>query len=232
VIALGDLVELNEADLRLDRVKHLIDEIDDELGDAPWLEALQTEMEEQKTLVDEIATRRASAESDLDDRRQKIESEDGKLYDGSITESRELRNQQEAVYALRRGVKEAEEPALALMEAEELQREASTYLTTLLAAAQKSWGTAQAALKSNRATLAKEAASLETDVTSWRGEIPAADLAIYDKQRVTRPLAIAAVAGGVCGACRLALPTTILTRARRRTEPVFCPTCACILYVP
>ena len=232
MVALDDLTQLNEADLRLDHVKALIAEIDADLGEPPWLDALQAEIAAQQELLEETNSRRRDAEDDLDRRRSRIESEDAKLYDGSIKESRELRNQQEAVYALRRSLKEAEDPALAVLEVEDAQQQSLDYLSTLLSGSGETWSAAQAELQSKRGAHAVDAAVLEQEVDGWRGEISAGDLAIYDEQRLKRPIVIANVVGGVCGSCRLALPTTLLTRARRGTEPVFCPTCSCIIHVP
>ena len=232
MIALDDLTQLNEADLRLDRVKALIAEIDADLGDPPWHEALVAEVAAQRELLDETNSRRREAEEDLDERRIRIESEDAKLYDGSIKESRELRNQQEAIFALRRGLKEAEDPALAVLEVEDAQRQSLDYLSTLMSGTAETWSAAQTELQSKRDGLASDASTLQEEVDGWRNEISAGDLAIYDEQHLKRPIVIANVVGGVCGSCRLALPTTLLTRARRGTEPVFCPTCSCIIHVP
>ncbi len=231
MIALDDLTQLNEADQRLDRVKALIVEIDVDLGEPPWQEALEAEVAAQQELLDETNTRRREAEEDLDERRTRIESEDAKLYDGSIKESRELRNQQEAIFALRRGLKEAEDPALAVLEVEDAQRQSLDYLATLTSGTAETWSSSQTELQGKRDALASEAAVLQEEVDGWRSEISEGDLAIYDEQRLKRPIVIANVVGGVCGSCRLTLPTTLLTRARRGTEPVFCPTCSCIIHV-
>lgn len=232
MIALDDLTQLNEADLRLDRVKAQIAEIDADLGEPPWQEALVSEIAAQQELLDDTNSRRREAEEDLDQRRTRIESEDAKLYDGSIKESRELRNQQEAVYALRRGLKEAEDPALAVLEVEDAQRQSLDYLSALKSGTAETWSAAQTELQGTRDGLASDASTLQEEVAGWRSEISQGDLAIYDEQRLKRPIVIANVVGGVCGSCRLTLPTTLLTRARRGTEPVFCPTCFCIIHVP
>ena len=221
MIALDDLTQLNEADQRLDRVKALLAEIDADLGEPPWQEALEAEVAAQQELLDETNTRRREAEEDLDERRTRIESEDAKLYDGSIKESRELRNQQEAIFALRRGLKEAEDPALAVLEVEDAQRQSLDYLASLMSGTAETWSASQTELQGKRDGMASDAATLQEEVEGWRSEISEGDLAIYDEQRLKRPIVIANVVGGVCGSCRLALPTTLLTRARRGTEPVF-----------
>lgn len=232
MIALAELAELNQTDLRLDRIKKQLAEIDAQLGDPPWLATLDAELAAQQALVDTAAGRRTDAEAELAARRAKMEAEDARLYDGSITDARELRNQQEAVYALRRALKDAQDPALALMEAEEAQGAALAHLQALRSGALEAWRGHQAALRDKRAALAAEADRLQAEVDGVRGDLPPDDLAVYDQQRRKRPVAIAAVIGGVCGACRLALPTTVLTRARRGVEPVYCPTCSCIVFVP
>ncbi|HJN91684.1 MAG TPA: hypothetical protein QGF05_03020 [Dehalococcoidia bacterium] len=232
MIALGELAELNEADLRVDRLKAEIARIDDGLGAPPWLVAIDAEIEAQQALFDDVSSRRKDLEADLDNRRAKIESEDAKLYDGSISEARELRNQQESIYAMRRGLKDAEDPAIAAMEAEDVQSAALDYLKALKAASTAAWADAQSDLKIERASLKGGLTEAQSEIDSWREELSASDLEIYDSHRLKRPLAVAAVVGGVCGACRVGLPTTLLTRARRAQEPVLCPTCYCIAFVP
>ena len=189
------------------------------------------EIRSQQELLDATNSRRLEAEEDMDQRRTRIESEDAKLYDGSIKESRELRNQQEADYALRRGLKEAEDPALAVLEVEDEQRQSLDYLSALMNGTTETWSASQTELQRKRDGLAADASTIQKEIDGWRGDISASDLAVYDEQRLKRSIVIANVVGGVCGSCRLALPTTLLTRARRGAEPVFCPTCSCIIHV-
>ena len=90
----------------------------------------------------------------------------------------------------------------------------------------------QAEIQERRQTVSDEAAVVQRELDQQRAEMDSEDLAIYDHQRGLHPVAVAAVEGGVCGACRLSLPTTVLIRARRGTAAVHCPSCSCIVYVP
>lgn len=231
MVDVAEMAILQEADIRLDAFKKQLHDFDEQLGEPPFAPALKAEVEAEAALLVEVSRTRETADADAAANRAKIETEDKKLYSGTITDPRELKNLQEEIFALRRLLKSQEEVVLARIEQEELAQEAAAYLAALTKKSAKTWSERQADLSERRTGVADQAALVEGEVTEQRDLMAQTDLAVYDDHRSRRPLAVSAVEGGVCGSCRLALPTTILTRARRGAEAVLCPACSCIVYL-
>ena len=232
MVDIPEIVALQTVDLRHDAMVKRLQALDEESRDPPAAAALTAELDAQEQLLHQAVQERESAEEEAEATRTKIGAEDGKLYSGAITDSRELRALQEEVFSLRRHLKTQEESILAFIEGEEFAREAQQFLVRLQEQGSAVWSARQTEIQERRQTVSDEAAVVQRELDQQRTEMDSEDLAIYDHQRRLHPVAVAAVEGGVCGACRLSLPTTVLIRARRGTAAVHCPSCSCIVYVP
>lgn len=231
MVDVSELVVLQEVDLRLDEYKKDLSQLDELLGDPPWRPALETELEVQADLLQTGTRTRQAAEVAADGTREKIKGEETKLYSGSITDARELQALQEEIFALRRQLKGEEEALLEAMAPEEQAQAATAYVTQLLEGSVAAWETRRAELQSRHDAVSTAAAAVQAEVDDQRALIEAEELAVYDEHRTRWPVVIAKSVSGVCGSCRLALPTTVLTRARRGTEVIYCPACGCIVYL-
>ena len=231
MVDIVEMVALQEVDLRLDDVKRQIDALDDELREPDAHRALADEIAAQQALLDEARQSRKALDTESETLRSKIEIEDGKLYSGEITDAKELRNLQEEIFALRRGLKAIEDRLLARIDEEEHETEAAEYLAKLDSGSRAAWDAHRSQLQTQHDGASAEAAIIIADVDEHRAQLDAADLVVYDAQRQRRRVAVAAAIGGVCGSCHLALPTTILNRARRGAVAVNCSACECIVYI-
>lgn len=231
MVDIEEMVALQEVDIRLDTLKRRIGGLDDQLQEPDAHRTLADEIAAQQTRLDEITKARKEIEAEADVVRAKIETEDGKLYGGQITDAKELRNLQEEVFALRRGLKAQEEQLLTRLGEEEGEQQALDYLTALSQGSRAAWDQRRAQLQSQHDDVSAEADVIILDLNQHRAQIAKSDLAVYDAHRQRRQVVVAAAVGGVCGSCRLALPTTILNRARRGVVAVNCPACDCIVYI-
>ena len=228
---IGDMIALQEVDLRLDTVKRRLAAVEDQLQEPDSHRTLSDEIAAQRTRLDEGVRARKAVEADADALRAKILVEDGKLYSGETTDAKELRHLQEEVFALRRGLKAQEERLLSSIDEEEQEQAALDHLVALSEKSLSAWEAHRAQLQTQHDEIDAEAAQVRADVDALRARLGAADLAVYDSHRALQHVAVATSVGGVCGSCRLSLPTTILNRARRGAEVVNCPACHCIVYV-
>ncbi|PZC44579.1 MAG: putative nucleic acid-binding protein, contains Zn-ribbon domain [Chloroflexi bacterium] len=231
MVDIEEMVALQEVDLQLDLVKRRLGELDEQLLAPDAHRTLSEELAAQTARLQEAKQGRKSVEDEVAVLRAKIEAEDAKLYSGQITDAKELRHLQEEVFALRRGLKAQEDRLLARIDEEEHEQEASAYLKTLKKKSEAAWAKRHTALQAQRDTAQAEATLIGADVAELRGELAQAELSVYDTHRERQQIAIAASTGGICGACRLALPTTIINRARRGAVVVNCPACDCIVYI-
>ena len=231
MVDIAELADLQEIDLQLDTVNRELRRLDAQLGDPPFLVALDAEIGAQEAEQEELCSRGATGEADVARMREKIRQEEERLYGGTIADPRELRHLQEEIFALRRQLKTKEEALLALLEGEDAARAAADYLKQLRGGALEVWEEKQVVLRTQREEVLGRAQNIEAEVNAHRSELKAHDLAVYDDHRSRNPRAIARVEGGICGSCRLTLPTTVLTRARRGSEIIHCPACFCIIYL-
>ncbi len=231
MIALSDLSELQEIDLRLDALKQERDDKLRQTRDDPRAVGLQAEESAQRQILDEVRGHRQSLEQSTEDARTKIQAEDAKLYGGEIKDPKELSNLQAEIFALRRGLRAQEDHLLALIEQEEEAQAAAAHLEKLAEASRARWQQQQQQLRTEVTALEEEIAAIGEEVDATRADIEAEELEIYDDQRRLMPIVIARVVGGACSGCRLTLPINAVNRARRADQPVRCPSCQRILYV-
>ena len=231
MIALSELSELQEIDLRLDVVRRERDSRVAQTGENPLMVRLCAEEGAEREILGDIRGRRKELELGTESARAKIEIEDGKLYGGEVKDPKELSNLQAEIFALRRALKSDEDGVLVLIGQEEEAQTATTHLEKLIEGASTTWAAQQEELKKEIAELEKQMAEIEAEVGEARAKIEATGLDVYDTQRLLMPIVIARVLGGACSGCRLTLPIYAVNRARRAEEPVRCPSCQRILYV-
>ena len=232
MIDVGELAVLQEIDIRLDAARADLQGIDEQIATPSTLAPIGTELAAQEERFHAAGRERASLEAEADATRGKITEMEGRLYGGTIREPRELRGIQEDVYALRRLLREQDDEQLERLEREESEQAAQDHVRGLRDAVEAAWNARQSELAARQAALAAAAEEIAAELGTAREQIPSEGLAAYDQQRKLLPQAIARVSGGTCGGCRIALPMHTITRARRRSDAVHCPTCKRLLYIP
>ena len=231
MVDIVEMVALQEVDLRLDDVQRRLAALDTQLEEPDAHRALADEVAAQKALVKEAGQTRQTLEAEAEVLRAKIVTEDAKLYSGEITDAKELRNLQEEIFALRRGLKALEDRLLARIDEEEHETAAAAYLAALNKGSKAAWNKHRSKLQTAHDEVSAEVTILCGERDEQRAQVADRDLAIYDSQRQRQRVAVAAAVGGVCGSCHLALPSILLNRARRAEAVVNCPACDCIVYI-
>lgn len=217
-------------------------EIDDAARTLAELRARQLESEELAELRERLpeldqAARTAGgelreAETDVEDGKEKLAGVESKLYGGTITATKELRDLQKELEILQRQQRTREERALQAMIGAEEARGALGDTRRRIEEGTTAWETEQA-------QIVDEIAEVEGRLEALRGRRQAAlrpidqpSLALYEQLRRMRAgRAVARVQGGACLGCRIALPSTVFQRARSGMNVVQCTSCQRILYV-
>ena len=230
--SIRELYELQELDLEIARHQERVSSIDSQLADPGPLGAISQEMETGRVSISQHELEQKAQELDAETVRGKLREVEGKLYGGSVTNTRELEGLEKEGAHLRGQLTELEEQLLALMESMD---GASQKLRALEA----SYVEQEAALKKLRAELAKERKGLEETLGNLEerrhgmvSRVGRQELELYESLRVSRAgQAIARVERGLCRGCLMSLPTHQLQLARTGREPVRCNSCGRILYV-
>ena len=190
MVDIEEMVALQEVDLRLDVVKRRIGELDQQLEEPDAHRALAEEIAAQQARLDEARQERQTIEAEAEALRAKIETEDGKLYSGQTTDAKELRNLQEEVFALRRGLKAQEDRLLARLDEEEHEQEAAAYLSALDEGSRAVWDQRRSGLQSQQQEVNAEAEVIIADVEELRSHLDDGDLAVYDSHRQRQQVAL------------------------------------------
>lgn len=228
---LEGMQQLQEVDIQRDQAKRELQAVLDQISDPPFIGQLDAELEaqEEEARLADQAVREAHAVVQTAQRR--IEVTDQRLYSGSITDHRTLEELQRDLYAQRQQLPPLTEAENRASYGAEQAHDASGWLQQLRTAALDVWNARQSELETERGEAQERVDEFSRQAELLRENLTQDDLNTYDQYRRRRPRVVATVAGGVCAECRLTLPTIVVTRARRGTRAVECPSCGCLLRV-
>ncbi|HEX5140471.1 MAG TPA: C4-type zinc ribbon domain-containing protein [Dehalococcoidia bacterium] len=226
----ADLFALQEIDLMLDARRAVIADIDSRVGETEELIEARESVDDAAFALERLRRRQKEAETQLQDLDAKIGPLEKRLYDGSITNPKELTDLQKELDSFKAQRGKLDDQGLELIESVEKANRALEAAKQDLADVEKAWQAEQARLGVDRQKAEAESAALEAQrATRTKGMDPSA-LGLYEKLRSTRQgRGVARVERGTCQGCRLTLPTHLTQRLRTGTVLIQCPSCERIL---
>jgi hypothetical protein len=226
------LYDLQLVDSEISSRRNRLAEIQARLEDDSSIQSLTRNIQRYDAYLDEKGALRRTAEFEVQQLEQRIESIDARLMSGSVTNSREVAAYQEQRAMLQRQKAEHEEPLLELMvEIEERQTQRST-LHGRLTRAQTVRSAEVAEHTAERNAIESQLIELVNQRSAAAAEIDPAALSLYESVFRTRGgQAVARVERGICQGCRIAVPNRELLLARASDRAVQCGSCRRILYV-
>lgn len=228
----AELFALQETDLATDSTVTGLADVEAQLGETEELVRARELVDQSCERVKEIQRRQREMELDAAEVREKATQIEGKLYGGSVTSPKELEDFQADLTSLQGRLRKREDSLLEVMleleEAEATLKEAEE----ALAQTEASWKAEQASLSDTQATLKEDLVELEARRSRELDGMDRAALSLYEILRERRQgAAIAVVERGLCQGCRIALPMSILQKARAGAGLVQCVSCERILLV-
>jgi predicted nucleic acid-binding Zn-ribbon protein len=228
--AIAQLWELQQLDTESERTQREIETLRRHLA-ADATQAARAALDEGTRQANARAQAVREAEATLQETQTRLRRQEQRLYGGGAG-SRELEPLQQEIAHLQATRTAQEETLLEAMLANE---EAQARLATLRSALEE----AQRAQGAERTLQTEQLEQMEARVRELRarrnqaaGAVAAETLARYEAIRKARGgRAVAEVRQGICEACRVAITSTTLHRARAGTELVTCGNCGRILYV-
>jgi len=224
------LFSLQELDLVLDRIRKVTQKAEGELNVGMGMERLEEELQEEKARLAEFQSQHKTQQQDSEAQRERSTRLDEQLYDGSVTNSRDLESMEQEASNVRSALDKLDAQLAELaLRAEESQGRCDG-LEKQLAETSSAW-------KRRRAELEKELKSSNAEsslVASQRDEMAAildpASVQQYENLRRTKGgLGVAMVERGLCQACRMSLPTQQRQKVRSAHLTVLCSSCGRIL---
>jgi predicted nucleic acid-binding Zn-ribbon protein len=226
------LYELQEFDLAIDSANATLADVEERLRHDEELVAARENVKRLEEELSRIRQQQRDIDLDAEKIRERVKATETKLYGGSVRNPRELEDLQQDVQALTHQLRGREDEVLSLMmRAEELDGELQQARKNL-ADVEKVRNEEQEKLHAQQTAIQSELTSLEGQRSSQLTLIDPTALGLYSSLRERRQgRAVARVQQGMCQGCRIALPMTVLQRARPGIELVQCPSCERILYV-
>lgn len=200
-------------------------------GDPELVEAREALAETEVALRDAQARQRA-LDLELKGFDEKVAREEGRLYDGSVRNPKELQSLQREVEGLKAQRGSVEERLVGVIdEVETLDATRSTQFKRV-AQLEGHWLQESATLRAEVLSLKARLAAMEPRRKSEAAAIPPKALVLYESLRSRKAgKAAVRIAGSICSGCRVTIPDALRRRAVVSPDPVQCPNCERILVV-
>lgn len=224
------LYQLQEVDIELESTEQTVRQITSQLGESEALTGARNRLATERQRLEDLRKQQRSAEHEADDLTAKLKKVEEELYSGRIRNPKELSNLQHEVEIIKGQRGQLESRVLEIMEqAEQTTRSVSDAETDFKTV--ETWWQEQH--KRLSADLERLKAVL-SDVTQKRQQmaagIEATAVDAYRELRKARGMAVVKVERGICGGCRVALPSSEVQLSRSGTL-VKCGSCGRILYL-
>lgn len=226
------LYDLQQIDAELSgQVDHLA-KIENELLNDHNGGVISEELSVTNSTIEKLQLEQKSTRDETDTTKEKIGQYEEKMYSGDVVNVRELEGMQKEVELLNSSVKEHEEKLSKLLTSIETAESTKKDLDNNRALVDKEHEQRLQDLTSEQETVTKQISTLSTHRKRKAKLINPDDLVSYEKVRTQRGgVAVSSVQRGLCGVCKMSLPTHKLQRARSRREIVPCDSCGRILYI-
>ena len=227
-----DVLALQETDLALDKAQARLRDVEAQTGEGEELIAAREVVAERQEVLKQLRSQLHDAEWSVEDARGKAGGVEQKLYGGTIRNPKELSDLNDDLSSLKTQVAKREDSLLGLLvEMEEAEKQLES-ARSALAETDAVWQREQASLLGEKARLEPEIAALETRRENQLPAVDAESMRLYQLLRERhRGQAVAGVERGMCQGCRIALPMSLVQKARSGGGLVQCVSCERILLV-
>ena len=204
-----------------------------QLGESQEYIAARQAAQETENQLRALQAHLRASELELDGLDAKIKDVQGRLYDGRVTNPKELASLQLDLQYLSRNRDRLEDAVLqAMTEVEEL-RAAAQSARSRHEHIEQEWSAGQKQLAASSQELMARLKELQAGRAEIIGLIPREDMLAYDevrRRKSNQPLSI--LQGDHCVTCHVTLPLAKQHLVKRKTDLVYCEGCGRILYVP
>jgi predicted nucleic acid-binding Zn-ribbon protein len=225
-----ELYQLEQLDAAIENDEAALAAARAKLGDRKVLEAAQASLDAAKHDLEDRRAKHRAAEADVDDITAKIESDEKKLYSGSIFNSKELNSLQHEVTLEKERRDELENAALDIIDGVEGAEAEVGRMDAAFVKLQGDWQADQVRLQGEIERLTGSLDTLRKDRAKTASSVEAAALELYERIRQQKKPAVARVERGTCQSCRISPSVSALQHARAG-QPATC-SCGRILYIP
>ena len=225
------LYQLQELDMETEQLQGSLRQVEQSLADRSTLDTLGEGKELQHAVIRRLQIDQKNHELDANETRQKLNQVEKRLYGGTVHVLSELEAIQKEADILKNQVEEREEHVLESMLTLEYEEKHFRVLEQDYSKSEAKWSEIQEQLNKEKDRLLKELDFLKIRRQEFVDKIEETDLDVYETLRTTKSgQAVTLVNRGLCGTCRVSLPTHQLQRSRSGRERVPCNSCGRLLF--
>ena len=226
------LYALQEVDLDLDRVYRALEMAEEEMKVEISIENLESSLQEEQERLREAELLQRDNQIDIETRRERTETLETQLYDGSMINARDLEALQREAASVRLLLEQDEAMSLELSIQVEEARSRSGNLNQQLAETRALWESQQVQLNQRVEELRAEQGEYEKQRELLAARFDPATLQRYETLRKSKGgRAVAKVERDLCQGCRMSLPTQLRQRVKSGRQTVNCASCGRMLFV-
>lgn len=225
------LYQLQKVDHRLDQINQRAEKISRLLSNNPELVEAGNQVNSALKMIHEKENELSVLEDASNKKKIKIEQSEAALYNGKISNPKELKDLQTEIASLKKAISSIEDDQLILMaqleEYNQILQQNQKIHESLLTSSQQDGQK----LLNEIDELDKEKGKLIKERQAAAGQIQADSLNIYEKLRNSKNhIAVAAVDDQCCATCGAELTASDIQKARSSSTLFFCPSCGRIIY--
>ena len=224
------LYQLQEIDLAIESAEQALQQIASQLGQDEAVAAVRNRLAAESQHLEELNKQQHSIEWEIDDLTGKLADSERQLYSGKIGNPKELANLQHEVVSLKAQRGRLEDKALEIMDRAELLAQKVATISSELEAAEAEWHSQQQQLSTDRDRLKTMLSELEDKRRQLLARIESRAAELYRQLKEQKRQAVVKVVQGICGGCRISLPSVELQRARGGNLAQ-CSSCGRILFL-
>ncbi len=225
------LYQLQQLDLELDRLTTEQQALSNSLQDQPALQKARAEHRNAQQQLRDSQQVQKEAEWTLEDLSRRLSTQEQRLYNGSVSNPKELASLQQEVQRLRAQQSRQEDRVLEVIETTETLQEAARRKAAALRQAEETWQKENAAMLQRREQLDIRKQEIQAKRTAFASGIDTALLTRYESMRRTKQgRAVSKIEQSSCQWCRVILTASELQRVRTNADLQTCSNCGRILY--
>lgn len=227
------LRQLQEIDTQADAARLAVSQLTEQIGNRGALPEREAEVAAARAELHPLETQQKDLELQADQRRAKIDADEGKLYSGRVTNPKELTSLTEEVAQDRRQLGMVEDRLLEVLVRNDEATARLQGLEANLSRETQAWETDQQQARTRLHEAQNSLTQLDTRRVSLLNEVDAPARSAYESLRRQKGgMAVAPVVQRTCQACRVSLTPAQEQRARIGADLVACHSCGRLLYVP
>ncbi len=225
------LIRLQEIDLEFQTINQRLGEIEAHLKNRTEIQKAEQEVDTKVKAASNAKKTQQELEFELGKTQNKLQQTETRLYEGGVTNARELQDLQTESQTLRRRITTLEDDMLVAMNAQEEANAAAQSAQDCLHSMQGQWEEQHQHLLVEREERRSRGNTLMEELQGVKKQIPAAILEAYRylKNR-TNGIPVARLNGNVCTMCgiEVSMPTE---RLANRGEEAYCDGCRRLIIV-